>query len=70
MFGKRKRDCEEGLRERARELRRTGMTYAEIQVTLGVEIPKSTLNHWVSDVLLTSEQQAACGEVVLVSTER
>jgi hypothetical protein len=51
-----KRNYETNLRERARELRRQGLTYTEISETLGVEIPKSTLNHWVSDVLLTDEQ--------------
>ncbi len=57
MSGKRRRYYEDGLRERARELRRAGLTYSEIGETLGVDIPKSTLNHWVSDVLLTPEQQ-------------
>jgi transcriptional regulator with XRE-family HTH domain len=57
MFGKNKRTYEDGLRERARELRATGLTYSEICEVLGVEIPKSTLNHWVSNVLLTPEQQ-------------
>ncbi len=52
-----KRNYENDLRERARELRRTGLTYTEISKSLGVEIPKSTLNHWVSDVLLTPEQR-------------
>jgi len=52
-----KRNYEHDLRERARELRRQGLTYTEICESLGVEIPKSTLNHWVSDVLLTPEQR-------------
>ena len=52
-----KRNYENDLRERARELRRGGLTYTEISKSLGVEIPKSTLNHWVSDVLLTPEQR-------------
>ena len=52
-----KRNYENDLRERARELRHAGKTYTEISESLGVEIPKSTLNHWVSDVLLTPEQQ-------------
>lgn len=51
-----KRNYENDLRERARELRRKGLTYTEICESLGVEIPKSTLNHWVSDVLLSPEQ--------------
>ena len=56
-MGKRKRDYEDNIRERARELRRAGMAYSEIREALGIDIPKSTLNHWVSDVLLSLEQQ-------------
>ncbi len=52
------RRYEADLRERARELRRAGLTYTEICEALGVDIPKSTLNHWVSDILLAPEQQA------------
>ncbi len=62
MIGRRKRTYAENLHERARELRHSGCTYAEICEALGVEIPKSTLNHWVSDVLLTSEQQQRIAE--------
>ncbi len=57
MFDKRKRTYPNDLREQARELRRRGFTYSEISKTLGVDIPKSTLSHWVSNVLLTPEQQ-------------
>lgn len=58
MNGKRKkRSYDNRIRERARELRRAGMTYSEISEALGVDLPKSTLNNWVSDVLLTPEQQ-------------
>ena len=45
-----------GLREQARKLRQSGLSYSEICETLGVEIPKSTLSNWVTDVLLTPEQ--------------
>ncbi len=45
MFSKRKRDYEDGLRERTRELRRAGLTYTEISEALGVDIPKSTLSN-------------------------
>lgn len=58
MLGKRKRDYEDGVRERARELRRAGLTYTEIGETLGVDIPKSTINGWVKDIELTLEQKA------------
>ena len=57
MFGRRKRDYEDSLRERARGLRRTGLTYSEIREALGVDLPKSTLSNWVSDILLTPEQE-------------
>jgi hypothetical protein len=62
VFGKRKRDYKDDLRERARELRRAGKTYSEICAELGADIPKSTLNYWVSDVLLTPEQQQRIAE--------
>lgn len=55
--GKRKRDYDDNLRERARELRGAGLTYAEINKALGVDVPKSTLNHWVSDIRLTPRQE-------------
>jgi hypothetical protein len=58
MNGKRKKQSyDNSIRERARELRRAGMNYSEIREALGVDLPKSTLNNWVSDVLLTPEQQ-------------
>jgi len=42
MFGRRKRDYEDGLRERARELRRAGLTYSEIREALTVtNVPRS-----------------------------
>ena len=53
-----KRNYENDLRERARELRRGGLTYTEISKSLGVEIPKSTLNHWVSDVLARTARES------------
>ncbi len=56
-MGRRQRNYADNLRERARELRRAGKTYSEICAELGVDIPKSTLHHWVRDVLLTPEQQ-------------
>jgi len=58
VFGKRQRSYEDGVRERARELRRTGLTYTEIGEALGGNIPKSTINGWVKDIELTLEQKA------------
>ncbi len=57
MFSRRKRDYEDGLRVQARELRRAGLTYCEIREALAVDLPKSTLSNWVSDILLTPEQE-------------
>ncbi len=38
------------IKERARELRRLGWTYAEIKRILGVKTPKSTFSHWFRDI--------------------
>lgn len=45
------------LREQARELRRAGFTYSEIIAELGGDIPQPTLQGWVKDIELTSEQK-------------
>lgn len=45
------------LRERARQLRRAGFTYTEIIQTLGDDIPQPTIQSWVKDIVLTTEQQ-------------
>lgn len=45
------------LRERARELRRAGLSYSEIVQKLGGDVPAATLSSWVSDIQLTSAQQ-------------
>ena len=45
-------------RERARELRRDGLTYSEIIAELGGEVPQATLQGWVTDIELTEEQRA------------
>lgn len=46
------------LRERARELRRAGLTYTEIIQELGDDIPQPTVQTWVKDIELTTEQRA------------
>jgi hypothetical protein len=43
-----------GERHHAQALRRQGLSLSEIQRVVGV--PKSTLNRWLKDVELTSEQ--------------
>ncbi|MBI4670481.1 MAG: hypothetical protein HY741_02270 [Chloroflexi bacterium] len=45
-------------RERARELRRAGLTYPEIVAELGHEVAQGTLSGWLSDIELTTEQKA------------
>jgi len=46
------------LREQARALRRAGFTYTEILARLGGNIPQPTLQGWVKDIELTTEQKA------------
>ncbi len=45
------------LHDRARALRESGLTYSEIISELGGEIPKATLQGWVRDIKLTTEQR-------------
>ncbi len=54
---RRQRKYDPATKTRARELRKAGYTYQEINEALGGDIPKSTLSNWVSDVLLTPEQR-------------
>lgn len=46
------------LRQSARELRKKGLTYAEIGLVIGKSIPKSTMSYWCRDIVLTEVQQA------------
>jgi hypothetical protein len=57
MF-RRERSYPQSTRERARELRRAGFTYTEIIEQLGGDIPQPTLQGWVKDIELTTEQRA------------
>lgn len=45
----------QNIREEARSLRQDGLSYREISKTLGVA--KTTIESWVSDIALTSEQK-------------
>ncbi len=45
-------------REQARELRKSGLSYSEIIAELGNDIPQPTLQGWVKDIQLTTEQRA------------
>lgn len=58
------------LRERARSLRRAGLTYPEILRELGGDIPQPTLQGWVCDITLTSEQRARIKKLELEGSEK
>lgn len=45
------------IRDQARDLRRAGFTYSEIITQLGGDIPQATLQGWVADIELTTEQR-------------
>lgn len=51
------------LREKARRLRAKGKTYSEIQKTLGVSMPKSTLSSWCQNVVLPDWYNAKIREL-------
>ena len=57
MAGKRKRAYPDAMRKQARELRRAGLSYSEICTTLGLAVPRSTLNNWTKDIELTPKQR-------------
>jgi hypothetical protein len=57
MF-RRERSYPSETRERARELRRNGLTHTEIITELGGNIPHPTVQGWVRDIQLTIEQRA------------
>lgn len=40
------------IRNRARELRRNGMTYSEIRGAIGIPLAKATLSYWLHDIVL------------------
>ncbi len=61
MFHRRGSPHPPELRERARELRRAGLSYSEIIQTLGGDVPIATLQSWVSDIPLTRAQQQEIG---------
>lgn len=52
----------DSLRERARELRKAGFSLREISEHLNHQVPRSTIQGWVRDILLTPEQYARLQE--------
>ncbi|MGB8643908.1 MAG: hypothetical protein WCF84_01610 [Anaerolineae bacterium] len=69
MF-RRERSYSSETRERARELRRAGLTYSEIIAELGGDIPQPTLQGWVKDIQLTTEQHARTKQKEVESANR
>lgn len=58
------------IREKATRLRKKGKTYLEIQKSLKVAIPKSTLSGWCSKVKLPKEYQDRIRKIVLNNAEK
>jgi hypothetical protein len=69
MF-RRTRSYSHETRERARELRRAGLTYPEIIRELGGDIPQPTLQGWVKNIELTTEQRARIKQLELDGSAR
>jgi hypothetical protein len=57
-MGRRQGTYSPKIREQARHLRQQGFTYSEIIAELGGDIPKTTIQYWVRDIKLTTEQKA------------
>ncbi len=57
MLFSRQRSYSSATREQARELRRAGFTYSEINIELREDIPQATLSYWLKDIELTTEQR-------------
>ena len=51
-------------------LRKSGRTYSEIRKFIGVNIPKSTLSNWCSDILLSPEQQQKVKRLMRSSADK
>jgi len=58
------------IKEKAIKLRKQGKTYSEIQKSLRIVIPKSTLSNWCSKVKLPKEYQDKIREINLNSAQK
>ena len=58
------------VREKVIALRKKGRTYTEIQKTVGVPIPKSTLSYWCKNVQLPKEYEERVSKIVANGAER
>jgi len=53
------------IKKKAIELRKRGRTYSEIQKTLRINIPKSTLSYWCSKIKLPKKHKDRIRELIL-----
>ncbi len=58
------------LKEKAIKFRKQGKTYLEIQNSLKVAIPKSTLSYWCRNIKLPKEYQERIQKIVLNNAQR
>ncbi len=58
------------LKERAKEFRSEGMTYAEINKRLGVIVPKGTLNYWCRNIQLGHRYNQKLREINRVNLQK
>ncbi len=58
------------LREKAIKLRELGKTYLEIQNSLKITIPKSTLSYWCRNTKLPKEYQERIQKIVLSNAQK
>lgn len=52
------------------DLRRKGKTFSEIKKSLKIDIPKSTLSNWCSDVMLPKKYYDKLKNVIISNTEK
>lgn len=53
------------LKQKIRELRARGKTYSEIQASLNISLPKSTLSNWCSDIDISENQKERINKITL-----
>lgn len=58
------------IRKKAIKLRKKGKTYSEIQKSLKVIIPKSTLSYWCIDIKLSKEYQDRIRKIILNNAKK
>jgi hypothetical protein len=58
------------LKEKVKKFRKKGKTYSEIQKSLGIAIPKSTLSYWCSNIKLPKEYQDRIQKIILKNAHK